>query len=355
MDTGIGQPVRRKEDFRLLRGAGRFSDDVDLPGQAHAIFLRSPHAHARIRAIDTGAAGRAPGVVGVLTAADCAADGLDGITYPAMTIDAVDIRKPGLVNQDGSPIFDNPHFPLVRDKARHVGEAVAMVVAETVAQAKDAAELIEVDYEALPAVTRQLAALEPGSPEVWGGAPGNVAFDAMLGDPAATEAAFEGAAHVVEAEFVSNRIVNAQMEPRAAVGEFDAATGRYTLHAGNQTPHRMRTKLAEWLSQPEDRVRVISHDVGGGFGPRSVVYPEFALCVWAARRLGRPVKWTCERSEAFVSDCQARDLVTRAGLAFDADGRITAMRVTLYGWSTARVSCRRSTTCRWPASGPWGS
>jgi len=331
MDTGIGQPVRRKEDFRLVRGAGRYSDDVNLPGQAYAVFVRSPHAHARIGEIVTAAAREAPGVIGVLTAADCDADGLDGITHPAMTIDAVDITKPGLVNKDGSPAFDQTHTPFARDKARHVGEAVAMVVAETVAQAKDAAELIEIDYEALPAVTRQIAALEAGAPIVWDEAPGNVAFDAELGDRAATDTAFESAAHVVETEFVSNRIVNAQMEPRATIGEYDAASERYILHAGSQGSHRLRTKLAEWLNQPEDRIRVISHDVGGGFGPRSVLYPEFALCAWAAKRLGRPVKWTCERSEAFVTDFQARDLVTRAGLAFDANGRITAMRVTLHG------------------------
>ena len=278
MDTGIGQPVRRKEDFRLLRGAGRYSDDVNRPGQAYAVFMRSPHAHARIRGIVTAAARAAPGVIGVLTAADCVADGLDGITHPAMTIDAIDITKPGLVNQDGSPAFDPPHLPFARDKARHVGEAVAMVVAETVALAKDAAELIEVDYEALPAVTRQMAALEAGAPVLWDEAPGNLAFDAMLGDRAATDAAFDGAARVVETEFVSNRIVNAQMEPRAAIGEYDAATERYILHAGSQGSHRLRTKLAEWLNQPEDRIRVISHDVGGGFGPRSVLYPEVALC-----------------------------------------------------------------------------
>ena len=331
MDSGIGQPVRRKEDVRLLRGAGRFSDDIDLPGQTYAVFLRSPHAHARILNIETAAARAAPGVMGVLTAADCVADGLDGITHTAMQIDAIDIKRPGLVNQDGSPAFDQPHLPLARDRARHVGEAVAMVVAETVAQAKDAAELIEIDYETLPAVTRQIAALETNAPVLWKEAPSNVAFDAMLGDAAATDAAFESAARVVEAEFVSNRIVNAQMEPRAAIGEFDAAAKRYILHAGSQGSHRLRTKLAEWLHQPEDRIRVISHDVGGGFGPRSVLYPEFALCTWAAWRLGRPVKWTCERSEAFVTDFQARDLITQAGLAFDANGHITAMRVTLYG------------------------
>ncbi len=330
MDSGIGAPVRRKEDLRLLRGAGRYSDDVNLPGQAYAVFVRSPHAHARIRRIET-AAEAAPGVIAVMTAADCTSDGLGGITYPAMTIDAVDITKPGLVNQDGSPAFDRPHLQLADDKVRYVGEAVAMVVAETVAQAKDAAELIEVDYETLPAVTRQMAAIEPGAPEIWDERPTNVAFDAVLGDREATDAAFDRAAHVVEAEFISNRVVNAQMEPRAAIGEYDAASERYILHAGNQVPHRIRTKLAEWFDVAEDRVRVISHDVGGGFGPRSVIYPEFALCVWAAKRLGRPVKWTCERSEAFVADCQARDLVTRAGLAFDGDGRITAMRVTLYG------------------------
>ena len=206
-----------------------------------------------------------------------------------------------------------------------------MVVAETVAQAKDAAELIGVDYEPLPAVTRQMAALEAGAPVVWDEAPGNVALDATVGDAKATDAAFERAAAVVEAEFVSNRIVNAQMEPRAAVGEVEAGSGRLVLHAGSQGSHRIRSMLAGWLGLAENRVRVISHDVGGGFGPRSLLYPEFALCVWAARRLGRPVKWTCERTEAFVSDCQARDLITRAGLAFDGDGRITAMRVTLYG------------------------
>ena len=329
MDYGIGRPVPRQEDFRLLTGKGNFSDDVDLEGQAYAHVLRSPHAHARVLGIDTEAAEAAPGVVAVLTAAEYLADGLGPVPHVANPLDALDPWKRALRNKDGSEPFVSPHIPLAQDKVRHVGDCVALVIAETIEQAKDAAELIEVAYAPLPVVTDVAEAVKPGATPIWDEAPSNVAADCEWGDAQAVEEVFQHAHHVVEMDLRNNRIVNAQMEPRAAVGAYDASTGRHTLYAGSQLVHRQKHELSLIFGLPADRIRVVAGDVGGGFGPRMLLYPEFVFVVWAAKRLGRPVKWTSTRAEAFLSDYQARDQAAHVALAFDSEGRILAMRAEL--------------------------
>ena len=319
----IGQPVRRKEDLRLITGQGCFSDDVNLPQQAYAVMLRSPHAHARLRAIDTQHALALPGVLAVLTGADIIPDGIQSIPHQPFNTHPADIQ---MVNTDGSDIFAAPQYPLALHKVRHVGEVVAMVIATSVAAAKDAAEAIEVDYEALPVVTNTVAAVAPDAPKLWDQAHSNVCVDADTGDRAATEAAFARAAHVVKFSTWIQRVTGVPMEPRAAVGEYDTATQRYTLHAGNGGAVRLKHELAGILGVPAEKVRALMHDIGGNFGTRGFIYPEFALVTWAARRVGRPVKWTCDRSEAFVSDYQGRDLAVDAELALDADGNFLALR-----------------------------
>jgi len=323
VNAGIGMPVLRKEDSRLLTGSGRFSDDVNLPGQAYAAMVRSPHAHARIAGIGAAQALAAPGVLAVLTGADFLADGLKSIPHRPFSLSPPDIR---LANRDGSEIFIAPHFPLPADKARFVGEAVAMVVAESVQAAKDAAELVRMDYEPLPAETSAGAATRPGAPRVWDERESNVCIDADVGDPVATGAAFARAAHVVRLETRVQRVTGVPMEPRAAVGAYDAAAGRYALHAGSGGVVRQKRELAWILGVEEDAVRVVAHDTGGNFGTRNSFFPEFALVAWAAKRLGRPVKWTCERQEAFLSDYQGRDLTVAAELALDAQGTFLALR-----------------------------
>ncbi len=313
----LGQAVRRVEDQRFLTGQGRYLDDIRLPRQLHAVMLRSPHAHARIAGIDADAARTAPGVVGVFTAAEAQADGLG--TLP---------QARGLRNRDGSPIAKPPRPVLARDRVRHVGDGVAMVVAETVAQAQEAAELINVDYEPLPAIADGAAALAPGAPQIWDEAPGNVAVDWEMGDRAAVEAAFAKAAHVTRLSLVNNRIVVNSMEPRGAIGAYDAESGRYTLYTSSQGSHLVRDALADHvLKIPRDRLRVVTPDVGGGFGMKMIPYPEQALVLWAAYRLGRPVKWVGNRADAFTSDSQGRDHVTTAELALDAEGRFLGLRV----------------------------
>ncbi len=319
----IGQPVRRKEDLRLITGQGCFSDDVNLPQQAYAVMLRSPHAHARLRAIDTQHALALPGVLAVLTGADMIPDGIQPIPHQPFNTHPADIQ---MVNTDGSDIFAAPQYPLALHKVRHVGEVVAMVIATSVAAAKDAAEAIEVDYEALPVVTNTVAAVAPDAPKLWDQAHSNVCVDADTGDRAATEAAFARAAHVVKFSTWIQRVTGVPMEPRAAVGEYDTATQRYTLHAGNGGAVRLKHELAGILGVPAEKVRALMHDIGGNFGTRGFIYPEFALVTWAARRGGRPVKWTCDRSEAFVSDYQGRDLAVDAELALDAEGNFLALR-----------------------------
>jgi aerobic carbon-monoxide dehydrogenase large subunit len=321
-NAGIGRPVVRKEDAALLTGQGRFSDDVNLDGQAYAVMVRSPHAHARIRGVDATAARAMPGVLGVLSGADALADGLKPIPHRPV------IGPPDIVlkNRDGSANFVSPHHALPHDKARFAGEAVAIVVAESVAAAKDAAERVRVDYEPLPAVTEAVEAMSAQAPRLWEEARSNVCIDAQVGDAAAAAAAFERAAHVAALTTQVQRVTGVPMEPRAAVGHYDPATGRYFLHAGSGGVVRQKHELAAILNVPMEQVRVVSGDVGGNFGTRNAFYPEFALVAWASRRVGRPVKWTCERGEAFLSDYQGRDLFVEAELALDRAGHFLALR-----------------------------
>jgi len=319
--TGIGQPVRRREDFRLLTGRGRYSDDLNLPGQVYAVFVRSPHAHALIGALDASAARAAPGVLAVLTSEEMRADRLNPLPHISNNHPA-DIR---IANKDGSPVVRPQHQPIIFPEVAHVGEIVAAVVAETVAAAKDAAELVAIDWRPLPAIARGLAAAEPGAPRARLDFP-NVILDGEIGDEAATSAAFGRAAHVVSFDTWVQRIAGVPMEPRAAVGEYDPATGLHTLHAGAGGAVSPRRDLAMVFGVPPEQARVVMHDVGGNFGTRGSFNVEFALVVWAAKRLGRPVKWTCERQEYFVADYQARDLACHAELALDEDGAFLAMR-----------------------------
>ncbi|HXY68047.1 MAG TPA: molybdopterin cofactor-binding domain-containing protein, partial [Gemmatimonadales bacterium] len=315
----VGQSVRRLEDPRLVQGLGRYSDDVDLPRQAHAVVVRSPHGHARIRAVDTTAARRAPGVLAVLTGADLAADGLGPLPTDRT-------RK----RRDGAPAFPTPRPALVRERARHVGDPVALVVAETATAAADAAELVAVDYQPLPAVTGARRATRPGAPAVWDEVADNVAFVWEAGSREAVARAFAGAAHVTRLDFVVSRVAAAPLEPRSAVGEFDRRSGRFTLHTGIQSPHGLRAILAEQIFHvPQSQVRVVMSDVGGSFGMRSGIYPELVLVLWAARRVGRPVKWTSTRREGFLTDEPGRDNLSSAELALDAGGRFLGLRVAI--------------------------
>jgi len=322
MNAGIGATVRRKEDARLVTGRGNYSDDFNLPGQAYGAAVRSPHAHARIRAIDTAAARAVPGVLAVLTSADAAADGLQRIPHLAAPGTPPDIV---LHNRDGSPVPIAPHHVLPADRVRHVGTCVAFVVAETVAQAKDAAEKVAVDFEPLPTVTDAKAAVAPGAPRLYDDLP-NIMIDAEVGDAKATDAAFARAAHVTRLDTWVNRVTGVPMEPRAAVGVYDPAAQRYTLYAGSGGIVRQKKEIAGILGIPFESVRVVAHEIGGNFGTRNSFFPEFALVVWASRKVGRPVKWTAERHEAFISDYMGRDLSVSAELALDADGRFLALR-----------------------------
>jgi carbon-monoxide dehydrogenase large subunit len=319
----IGQPLRRKEDERLLTGRGRFSDDFTLPGQSYAAIVRSPHPHARIGHIDTRATVAMPGVLGVFTGEDCAADGLKPIPHSPVPQTRYDMK---LTGPGGDPIFIGPQMLLPADRVRHVGEAVAVVVAETAAEAQDAAEAVAVVYEELPWAAQIPDALAPGAPVVWDEVPDNVLVDTAFGDAAATEAAFAAADHIVEMEFHVGRVTGVPMEPRAALGHWDAATGRYTLWAGSGGAVRQKAEIATVLGVPPERVRVLSFDVGGNFGTRNRLYVESGLVLWAARRLGRPVKYTSTRSEVFLTDFQGRDLLTRVALALRADGRFLGLR-----------------------------
>jgi aerobic carbon-monoxide dehydrogenase large subunit len=321
--SGIGQPVRRREDMRLIRGGGRYTADENLPGQVYAVMVRSPHAHARILGIDKDKALAVAGVLAVFTGADCVADGLQPIPHKPWSPHPAETK---LRNSGGVPPFEAAHHPLPADKARFVGEAVAMIVAETLHAAKDGAELLAIDYEALPAVVETVAAARQDAPRVHETARSNVCFDAELGDAAATEAAFARAAHVTRFETWVQRVTGVPMEPRAALAAFDPASGRFTVYAGNGGAVRLRNDLAAILDVPPDKVRVLMADVGGNFGTRGMIYPEFALVAWAARKLGRPVKWIIERHESFLSDYQARDLAVEAELALDEKGRFLALR-----------------------------
>ena len=321
--NGIGQPVRRKEDFRLLIGRGSFGDDLVLPGLSHAVFIRSPYAHARIGVIDKRAALAAPGVLAVLTGADYSAAGLGPIPHNPGISAPPDVQaRP----RRGPPIATR-HYPLPADKVRFVGEPVALVVAETIAAAKDAAELLEINYEPMPAVVRAMDAVAPDAPILWEEAPDNICIDIEVGDASATAAAFANATHVVRLETWTQRVTGVPMEPRTNVAEYDVASGRYTIHTGSgRGVAKVRIDLAQILCVPTEQVRCVCGDMGGNFGTRNLFYPEYALLAWAARLVGRPVKWTCERSESFLSDWQGRDLTVEAELALDEQGNFLAVR-----------------------------
>jgi carbon-monoxide dehydrogenase large subunit len=315
-EFAVGQGVSRFEDPRLIRGGGRYTDDIQLPGMAHGVALRSPHAHAKIRSIDVTAARSAPGVLAVLTASDVKAAGYGDLPVPA-----------GLKRRDGSPMY-KPRYPiLAEDRVRWVGDSVAFVVAETVALAQDAAELIKVDYEELPAITSTAEAPTADAPRVWEDCPDNICFVELIGDKDAVEAAFSGAAHVIRHRFAINRVTAATMEPRGAVGDFNTTDGRYTIYTPMQRPHPTRAELARLLKVPESKVRIITGDTGGSFGMKTPIFNETPLVLLASRLTGRPVKWISTRTEAFLSDAQARDNITEAELALDKDGRFLALRV----------------------------
>jgi len=319
--AGVGQSPRRHEDERFLTGRGQFGDDLNLPGQAVAWVLRSPHAHAEIAAIDTARAIRVDGVLAVLTAADYLADGHRPMLHAPASQSPPDIT---LANTDGSPIVVPEQMPLALDRVRFVGEAVALIVAETLAAAKDAAELVMVDYRTLPPAIGAEVAAAAQAPRLWDRP--NVVVDAMVGDGAATEAVFARAAHVARLDTYVQRVTGVPMEPRTALAEYDPETRRYTLYAGGGGVGRPRKDIAHMLGVEEARVRVVAYDVGGNYGTRNNTYPEFALICWAAKRLGRPVKWLCERGEALLTDFQGRDLTVSAELALDAAGNFLALR-----------------------------
>jgi carbon-monoxide dehydrogenase large subunit len=317
MKFGVGQPIRRLEDARLLTGRGRYQDDQTLHRQTWCVFVRSPHAHARITSVDTATAARAPGVVAVLTGTDYANDGI------AMPKAAMPRKK-----RDGSPMFAPQRPAMVVDRVRYVGDPVAMVIAETLAQAKDAAELVVVDYDPLPSVTSVAEAALPDAPRVWDQNSDNISHTTERGNRAATEAAFARATHIVKRRYVITRVHAQYMEPRGAIGTYDPAEDRYTLFADVNYPHRVRNMLANMVFRvPESKVRVACHDVGGGFGAKGWQYVEHRLTLWAARKIGRPVKWRCERSEVLLADEHGRDNVGTIELAFDADTRIIGLRL----------------------------
>ena len=313
---GIGRPVRRKEDLPFITGQGRYTADIDLPNQLHLAVYRAPVAHAKINSIDATKARAADGVVAVIVAEDLAAGGVKDMrtVWP-------------LVSKDGSPMRDHYQPVLATGKMAYFGEPVAAVVAESALLAKDAAELIEVDYDVLPAVAEASDAIKPGAPQIWDEVPGNLACDWGYGDKDAVDAAFVGAAHVVGIDAVQNRLVPSAIEPRAALATYDAAKGDYTLFPANQNPHLTRyLSCRDAVDIPEHKLRIIAPDVGGGFGSKTPQYSEEYLCLFATKLTGRPVKWVGERSESFLSDAQARDHVTHAELALDTNGRILAIR-----------------------------
>ena len=314
-EFAIGQSVSRFEDPRLLRGGGRYVGDMVLPGMVHGYVLRSPHAHARIRSIDTTRAKAAPGVLAVLTGADWQASGWGDLPVPD-----------GLKRRDGS-VFRPPYPALTKDRVRWVGDYVAFVVAESYHQALDAAELIAVDFEPLPAVVSTAEASAPGAPRVWESCADNIGFVQLFGDKAAADAAFAKADHVVRHRFVINRVTAATMEPRGCLGDYNAAEGRYTIYTTLQRVHPFRSELAPILKVPESRIRVVAGDIGGSFGMKSPVYNEVALVLLASKLVGRPVRWISTRSESFLCDAQARDNVTEAELALDKEGNFLGMRV----------------------------
>ncbi len=312
---GIGAAVKRREDFRFIKGVGKYTDDINLPNQTYCYFLRSPVAHATIRNIDISAAQSAPGVVAVFTGADIDASGAGGVPCGWL-----------ITSRDGNPMKEPKHPILAVGKVRHVGDPVVAVIAETLEQAKNAAELVQLDLDELPAVVNMKSALQ-GASAVHEEAPDNLCFDWELGDQAATDAAIAGAAHVTKLDLINNRLIPNAIEPRVAIGHYEPGTEDYTLYTTSQNPHVIRLLMGAFvLSIPEHKLRVYAPDVGGGFGSKIYHYAEEALVTWASKRVGRPVKWTAERSESFMSDAHGRDHITHVEMAFDADGKITGLK-----------------------------
>ncbi|MDX5362378.1 MAG: xanthine dehydrogenase family protein molybdopterin-binding subunit [Alphaproteobacteria bacterium] len=314
---GLGQRVLRKEDRRFITGKGRYTDDIAVARATHAVFVRSPYAHARIRNIDASEALAMPGVHAVLTGKDFAEDKLGSLICGWM-----------IHSKDGSPMKVGAHPSIAADTVKHVGDQVAVVIADTREQARDAAEKVAVDYEELPAVIDPVKAMDPGAPQIHPEAPNNHIFTWPIGDEAATDAAFKGAAHVVKIDVINNRLIPNAIEPRAALAVYDEAEESYTLYNTTQNPHVARLVLSAFVGvAPEHKLRVVGPDVGGGFGSKIYVYPEETVCLWASKKVGRPVRWTAERTESFLTDAHARDHVTHAEMAFDADHRIIGFKV----------------------------
>ncbi|WP_454874271.1 xanthine dehydrogenase family protein molybdopterin-binding subunit [Paraburkholderia xenovorans] len=321
----IGQPLPRVEDRRFVTGNGKYTDDLQIEGQTYAAFLRSPHAHAGLLSVDISAALDAPGVIAVLIGRDYLEDGYQGVDHVPNPIDAVDATKKAFLTSLTGQIFNQRHIPLPVDRVRYVGEPIAMVIAQTPLAARNATEMIEVEYDVLDAVVNAADAMQDGAPQMWDGAPGNLCFQAQIGERDEARRIIAGAPLVVQREFHHSRVVNCQMEPRSAIGAYDGETGVYTLISGSQGAVRQKLCLADALKVPPAQVRVVCPDTGGGFGPRSFIYVEQLAVVWAARRIGRPVRWTSDRSEAFLSDYQGRDAIVRATFGFSKDGRILAI------------------------------
>jgi carbon-monoxide dehydrogenase large subunit len=313
--TGIGASVRRKEDLRFITGKGQYTDDISRPGETRAAFVRSPHAHAKIRKIDVAAAKKMPGVVAVLTGADLASDKIGNLICGWM-----------IHSKDGTPMKMSAHPAIAAGKVCYVGDPVAVVIGETLAQARDAAEQVAVDYEVLPAVADPATAQK--QPAIHEVAPNNTIYQWHLGDAKAVDGAIKAAKHVTRLNIINNRLVPNAMEPRVAIGDYDSGTQNFTLWNTSQNPHVARLVIAAFVGMaPEHKLRVIAPDVGGGFGSKIFIYPEEVVCLWAAKKVGRPVKWTCDRSEAFLADAHGRDHVTHAEMAFGDDGKITGLKV----------------------------
>ncbi len=333
MGKFIGQSIKRVEDKRFTTGHGRYTDDIVLPNMTYAQIIRSPYAHARINSVDTKAAAAHPGVVAIFTGKDIAEAGINGVPCGWQ----VDFKN-------GDTMNEPPHPLLVADKVRHVGDAVAIVIAETREAAKDAAELVEVDYEELPAVTDPYKAVQDGAPLVHDEAPKNMAFDWELGDKEKTDAAMASAHHITTLEFVNQRLVPNAIEPRSAIGDYDATNDKYTLYTTSQNPHLTRLLMCAFvLGLPEHKVRVVAPDVGGGFGSKIFHYIEEALVTWCSQKIGRPVKWTAERSESFMTDAHGRDHVTKAEMGFDKDGKIVGLRINT--WANLGAYLSTFSTC----------
>ncbi|MGN6550935.1 MAG: xanthine dehydrogenase family protein molybdopterin-binding subunit [Pararhizobium sp.] len=314
---GIGARVARKEDKRFITGKGRYVDDMVVPGMKHAVFVRSPHAHARITGIDASAAENMPGVIAVLNGKQMTEDGIGNLICGWM-----------IHSKDGSPMNMGAWRPIAQDIVRYVGDAVAVVIADTRGQARDAADAVVVDYEELPAVADAVKALETGAPQLHPEAKGNLIFDWQLGDAAATDQALANSAHVTEMKIVNNRLIPNAMEPRAALGVYDAADDHFTCWTTSQNPHVARLVMSAFYNvAPENKLRVIAPDVGGGFGSKIFIYPEEIVCLWASKRTGVPVKWVADRTESFLADAHGRDHVTMVKIGFDADNRVTGLKV----------------------------